>query len=68
MNVTHAAMVAMTIGLAVVFSFLVAGAAFAVARWSGSPVPECVSRSGKAFATTLTVISAVLVVVLTTVT
>ncbi|MFB6823981.1 hypothetical protein ACFCXA_20585 [Streptomyces virginiae] len=67
MNVTQAAVLALMIGLAVVFSCLVAGAAFAVARWGGSPVSECVSRSGKAFATSLTVISAVLVVVLSTV-
>ncbi|MFE5482975.1 hypothetical protein [Streptomyces sp. NPDC056527] len=67
MNVTHTAMLLMTIGLAVVFSLLAAAAAFAVARWGGAPVPECVSRSGRAFATTLTVISAVLAVVITVV-
>ncbi|MFF1510985.1 hypothetical protein [Streptomyces sp. NPDC058326] len=65
MNVTHAAMVIMAIGLAVVFSLLVAGAAFAVGRWGGNAVPDCVAASGKAFAATLTVLSAVLAVVLT---
>ena len=64
MNVTHTAIVLMAIGLAVVFSLLVAGAAFAVARWGGSPVPLCVAVCGKAFATALTVISAVLAVAL----
>ncbi|AJE87475.1 hypothetical protein SLNWT_7099 [Streptomyces albus] len=64
MNVTHTLMALMGIGLAVVFSFFVAGVAFAIARWGGSPVPESVSTSGKAFATALMVISAVLAVVL----
>ncbi|MGW1124378.1 hypothetical protein [Streptomyces sp. NPDC002526] len=64
MNVTHTLMVLMGIGLAVVFSFFVAGVAFAVARWGGSPVPASVSTSGKAFATALMVISAVLAVIL----
>ncbi|MER8045987.1 hypothetical protein [Streptomyces sp. NPDC094032] len=59
---THTAMLLLMVGLAVVFSCLVAGAAFAVARWGGSPLPECVARSGKAFATALTVISAVVAV------
>ncbi|MFI5726780.1 hypothetical protein [Streptomyces cyaneofuscatus] len=64
MNVTQILMVLMGIGLAAVFSFLVAGVAFAIARWGGSPVPESVSTSGKAFAMALMVISAVLAVVL----
>ncbi|MCX0241818.1 hypothetical protein [Streptomyces drozdowiczii] len=64
MNVTHTLMALMGIGLAVVCSFFVAGVAFAVARWGGSPVPESVSTSGKAFATALMVISAVLALVL----
>ncbi|MFJ7200967.1 MULTISPECIES: hypothetical protein [unclassified Streptomyces] len=64
MNVTHTLMALMGIGLAVVFSLFVAGVAFAIARWGGSPVPESVSTSGKAFATALMVISAVLAVVL----
>ncbi|MEU6621990.1 hypothetical protein ABZ926_14615 [Streptomyces litmocidini] len=65
MNTTHAVMVIMTIGLAVVFSLMVAGAAFAVGRWGGDPVPNCVAVASKAFAATLTVLSAVLAVVLT---
>ncbi|MCX5395657.1 hypothetical protein [Streptomyces sp. NBC_00102] len=64
MNVTHTLMALMGIGLAVVFSLFVAGVAFAIARWGGSPVPESVSTSGKAFATALMAISAVLAVVL----
>lgn len=64
MTVTHILMVLLSLGLAVLFSFLVAGVAFAVARWGGSPVPESVSTSGKAFAMALMVISAVLAVVL----
>lgn len=64
MNVTHILMVLLSIGLAVVFSLFVAGVAFAVARWDGSPVPESVSTSGKAFAMALMVISAVLAVAL----
>ncbi|MFF6778971.1 hypothetical protein ACFY8W_36215 [Streptomyces sp. NPDC012637] len=64
MDVTHTLVVLLSIGLAVVFSFLVAGIAFAVARWGGSPVPESVSTSGKAFAMALMVISAVLAVVI----
>ncbi|MEV0011097.1 hypothetical protein AB0M10_28655 [Streptomyces sp. NPDC051840] len=64
MEVTHVLMVLLSIGLALVFSLLVAGVAFAVARWGGSPVPESLSTSGKAFATALMVISAVLAVVL----
>ncbi|MGW6569302.1 hypothetical protein [Streptomyces sp. NPDC054975] len=64
MDATHTLMVLLFIGLAVIFSFLVAGVAFAVARWGGSPVPESVSTSGKAFAMALMVISAVLAVIL----
>ncbi|MEV0000439.1 hypothetical protein [Streptomyces sp. NPDC050848] len=64
MDVTHILVVLLSVGLAVVVSFLVAGVAFAVARWGGSPVPESVSTSGKAFAMALMVISAVLAVVL----
>ncbi|MFD5871686.1 hypothetical protein [Streptomyces sp. NPDC060322] len=64
MNATHILLVLFGIGLSVVFSLFVAGIAFAVARWGGSPVPESVSTSGKAFAMALMVISAVLAVVL----
>ncbi|KUJ53787.1 hypothetical protein ACZ90_66575 [Streptomyces albus subsp. albus] len=67
MNDTRTAMVLMAIVLGVVISILVAGAAFAVARWGGDRVPECVSTSAKAFATTLTVISAVAAVGIATV-
>ncbi|MFD3876620.1 hypothetical protein [Streptomyces microflavus] len=62
MNPTHVLMVSLGVGLVVVFSFFVAGVAFAVARWGGSPVPESVSTSCKAFAMALMVISAVLAV------
>lgn len=65
MSVTHTAILLISLGLAVVISLLVAGAAFAVTRWGGSTVPECLSVSGKAFATALTVISAVLAVLIT---
>ncbi|MFC8276815.1 hypothetical protein ACFUJR_30675 [Streptomyces sp. NPDC057271] len=64
-NLTHTAMLALSIALGVILSLLAAGAAFAVARWGGSPVPACVAASGKAFATSLMVFSAVLAVVVT---
>ncbi|MFJ8645129.1 hypothetical protein ACIRNI_03230 [Streptomyces sp. NPDC093546] len=67
MSLTHTAMLVLSITLALVLSLLTAGAAFAVARWGGSPVPACIATSGKAFATSLSVISAVLVVVVTVV-
>ncbi|MET9351204.1 hypothetical protein [Streptomyces termitum] len=65
MNTTHTALLMMVIGLAVIVSTLVAGAAFAVARWGGEPTPRCVAASGKAFVTTLTVLAAMLAVVVT---
>ncbi|MFB6830708.1 hypothetical protein [Streptomyces hydrogenans] len=65
MNTTHTALLLMAIGLTAVISFLVAGAAFAVTRWNGSTMPECVTATGKAFAMALTVMSAVLTVVVT---
>ncbi|MFG2867397.1 hypothetical protein [Streptomyces sp. NPDC048338] len=64
MNVAQTAIVLMAISLAVVFSLVVAGAAFAVARWGGGEVPDCVATSGKAFAMTLTLLSGVLAVVI----
>ncbi|MFJ9577976.1 hypothetical protein ACIRQF_16610 [Streptomyces sp. NPDC101191] len=67
MSLTHTAMLVLSITLAVALSLLAASAAFAVARWGGSPVPACIAASGKAFATSLSVISAVLVVVVTVV-
>lgn len=67
MSLTHTAMLVLSIVLAMVLSLLAAGVAFAIARWGGSPVPVCIAASGKAFATSLSVISAVLVVVITVV-
>ncbi|MGW2892473.1 hypothetical protein ACWDDN_45690 [Streptomyces griseoruber] len=65
MNPTHTVMLLMALMLAVMLSGLIALAAFAVARWGGAPLPDSVSSGGKAFATTLTVCSAVTAVVLT---
>ncbi|MCX4398487.1 MULTISPECIES: hypothetical protein [unclassified Streptomyces] len=65
MSPTHTAMLLMAVALAVMSACLVAGIAFAVARWGGAPVPEAVARSGRAFASALTVISAVMAVVVT---
>ncbi|WP_326764029.1 hypothetical protein OG978_05100 [Streptomyces sp. NBC_01591] len=65
MNLTHTAVLLMAVALAVIFACLVAGIAFAVARWGGAQVPEALARSGKALATTLTVVSAVMAVVVT---
>lgn len=64
MNATHTVMLLMTIALAVIVSCLTAGTAFAIARWSGTPVPEAFTRSGKTFATTLMVLSTMGAVVL----
>ncbi|WP_406459533.1 hypothetical protein OG782_37185 (plasmid) [Streptomyces sp. NBC_00876] len=63
MSVTHTAVLLLVIGLAVIFSCLVAGIAFGVARWGGAPAPESLARSGKAFATSLTVLSALIAVI-----
>ncbi|MEU9313470.1 hypothetical protein [Streptomyces sp. NPDC048256] len=65
MNSTHTVMVLMALTLAVMLSALIAVIAFAVARWGGAPVPVSVIAGGRAFATTLTVCSAVAAVVLT---
>ncbi|MGW3205767.1 hypothetical protein [Streptomyces sp. NPDC001135] len=63
-DATHTAMLLIALVLAVVLSGLIAAAAFAVARWGQSPLPDCVTRGAKAFATTMTVCSAVAATVL----
>ncbi|MFB7429448.1 hypothetical protein ACFC0K_39945 [Streptomyces hydrogenans] len=65
MNTTHTALLMLVISLAVIVSALAAAVAFAVSRWGGEQVPQCVAASGKAFAATLTVLAGVLVVVVT---
>lgn len=59
-TLTHTLVVLLSIGMAVVFSFLVAGVTFAVARWGGA---RCLSLC-PVFAMALMVIGAVLAVVL----
>jgi hypothetical protein len=59
MDPAHTAMLLIFLTLAVLLSGLVAAVAFAVARWGGAPVPDCITRGGRAFATSLTVCSAV---------
>ncbi|MFJ9434763.1 hypothetical protein ACIRQY_34650 [Streptomyces sp. NPDC101490] len=59
MDVAHTAIMIMAISLGVLFSCMVGAVAFAVSRWDGAPVPACLATSGKAFAVTLTMLSAV---------
>ncbi|WP_329256831.1 hypothetical protein [Streptomyces pseudovenezuelae] len=60
MNHTLSALLLLALAVAVLFSVIAAAIAFALARWEGAAMPVALSRSGIAFAASLTLCLAVL--------